>query len=208
MYGLCRHTELGRARPFSEESGFPLCFQLINENTEVADMENAGHPSSETPTATNYFLQYISSRCVSGPDAQPSAPGQPPSLPEGPEGGSRAWTENHPGWGGVGVGACQHVTQHLCAGVCWQAGAEGLWFRLAQRGLEVCRHLSWHAGPSTTGGDRQCLGCGLGCVLAPGLGLLPTLTKHGCDCTHLPVPSSADTPAHSASSLQFRKLDQ
>lgn len=28
-------------------------------------MENAGHPSSETPTATNYFLQYISSRCVS-----------------------------------------------------------------------------------------------------------------------------------------------
>lgn len=40
--------------------------QLINENTEVADMENAGHPSSETPTATNYFLQYISSRCVPG----------------------------------------------------------------------------------------------------------------------------------------------
>ncbi|XP_047633332.1 ran-binding protein 3 isoform X9 [Phacochoerus africanus] len=35
--------------------------KLINENTEVADMENAGHPSSETPTATNYFLQYISS---------------------------------------------------------------------------------------------------------------------------------------------------
>ncbi|XP_032991139.1 ran-binding protein 3 isoform X4 [Rhinolophus ferrumequinum] len=35
--------------------------KLINENTEAADMENAGHPSSETPTATNYFLQYISS---------------------------------------------------------------------------------------------------------------------------------------------------
>ncbi|XP_030875777.1 ran-binding protein 3 isoform X12 [Leptonychotes weddellii] len=35
--------------------------ELTNENTEVADMENAGHPSSETPTATNYFLQYISS---------------------------------------------------------------------------------------------------------------------------------------------------
>uniref|UniRef100_A0A4W2HH62 Ran-binding protein 3 n=1 Tax=Bos indicus x Bos taurus TaxID=30522 RepID=A0A4W2HH62_BOBOX len=35
--------------------------ELINENTEVADMENAGHPSSETPAATNYFLQYISS---------------------------------------------------------------------------------------------------------------------------------------------------
>ncbi|XP_042784072.1 ran-binding protein 3 isoform X3 [Panthera leo] len=35
--------------------------KLIHENTEVADKENAGHPSSETPTATNYFLQYISS---------------------------------------------------------------------------------------------------------------------------------------------------
>ncbi|XP_036167967.1 ran-binding protein 3 isoform X7 [Myotis myotis] len=35
--------------------------KLINENTEAADMENAGHLSSETPTATNYFLQYISS---------------------------------------------------------------------------------------------------------------------------------------------------
>lgn len=35
--------------------------KLINENTEAADMENVGHPSSETPTATNYFLQYISS---------------------------------------------------------------------------------------------------------------------------------------------------
>ncbi|XP_045846154.1 ran-binding protein 3 isoform X4 [Meles meles] len=35
--------------------------KLTHENTEVADMENAGHPSSEAPTATNYFLQYISS---------------------------------------------------------------------------------------------------------------------------------------------------
>ncbi|XP_049732489.1 ran-binding protein 3 isoform X4 [Elephas maximus indicus] len=35
--------------------------KLINENTDVADVENAGHLSSETPTATNYFLQYISS---------------------------------------------------------------------------------------------------------------------------------------------------
>ncbi|XP_060485946.2 ran-binding protein 3 isoform X1 [Panthera onca] len=35
--------------------------KLIHENTEVADKENAGHPSSEMPTATNYFLQYISS---------------------------------------------------------------------------------------------------------------------------------------------------
>ncbi|XP_037680216.1 ran-binding protein 3 isoform X2 [Choloepus didactylus] len=34
--------------------------KLINENSDMTDMENAGHPSSETPTATNYFLQYIS----------------------------------------------------------------------------------------------------------------------------------------------------
>ncbi|XP_023500316.1 ran-binding protein 3 isoform X5 [Equus quagga] len=35
--------------------------KLIDESAEAADLENAGHPSSETPTATNYFLQYISS---------------------------------------------------------------------------------------------------------------------------------------------------
>uniref|UniRef100_A0A8D2DRY7 Ran-binding protein 3 n=1 Tax=Sciurus vulgaris TaxID=55149 RepID=A0A8D2DRY7_SCIVU len=35
--------------------------KLMNENTDVAGMENAGHPGSDTPTATNYFLQYISS---------------------------------------------------------------------------------------------------------------------------------------------------
>ncbi|XP_075401611.1 ran-binding protein 3 isoform X4 [Tenrec ecaudatus] len=38
--------------------------KLINENADVPDVENAGHPSSETPTATNYFLQYISSSSV------------------------------------------------------------------------------------------------------------------------------------------------
>ncbi|XP_054319091.2 ran-binding protein 3 isoform X3 [Pongo pygmaeus] len=35
--------------------------KLINESMDEADMENAGHPSADTPTATNYFLQYISS---------------------------------------------------------------------------------------------------------------------------------------------------
>uniref|UniRef100_A0A2K5Y003 Ran-binding protein 3 n=1 Tax=Mandrillus leucophaeus TaxID=9568 RepID=A0A2K5Y003_MANLE len=35
--------------------------KLINESVDEADMENAGHPSADTPTATNYFLQYISS---------------------------------------------------------------------------------------------------------------------------------------------------
>ncbi|XP_074059896.1 ran-binding protein 3 isoform X1 [Macrotis lagotis] len=35
--------------------------KLGHENVETTDLQNAGHSSSETPTATNYFLQYISS---------------------------------------------------------------------------------------------------------------------------------------------------
>ncbi|KAG3280624.1 RAN binding protein 3, transcript variant X18 [Ictidomys tridecemlineatus] len=35
--------------------------KLVNENTDVAGLESAGQPSSDTPAATNYFLQYISS---------------------------------------------------------------------------------------------------------------------------------------------------
>ncbi|XP_037741357.1 ran-binding protein 3 isoform X13 [Chelonia mydas] len=35
--------------------------KLGNESDETADVQNAGLPSSETPSATNYFLQYISS---------------------------------------------------------------------------------------------------------------------------------------------------
>ncbi|ERE72790.1 transmembrane protein [Cricetulus griseus] len=35
--------------------------KLMNENADVAGVDSAAYPSSETPTATNYFLQYISS---------------------------------------------------------------------------------------------------------------------------------------------------
>ncbi|XP_074120802.1 ran-binding protein 3-like [Sminthopsis crassicaudata] len=35
--------------------------KLGHENAATSDLENAGHPSSETPSLTNYFLQYISS---------------------------------------------------------------------------------------------------------------------------------------------------
>nr|XP_060640857.1 ran-binding protein 3 isoform X2 [Anolis sagrei ordinatus] len=35
--------------------------KLGNENDEAADAQNAGLPSAEAPSATNYFLQYISS---------------------------------------------------------------------------------------------------------------------------------------------------
>ncbi|XP_023352496.1 ran-binding protein 3 isoform X9 [Sarcophilus harrisii] len=35
--------------------------KLGHENAETSELQNAGHSSSETPSATNYFLQYISS---------------------------------------------------------------------------------------------------------------------------------------------------
>ncbi|XP_062034790.1 ran-binding protein 3 isoform X2 [Lepus europaeus] len=35
--------------------------KLVNESIDIANVENAGQPSSDTPAATNYFLQYISS---------------------------------------------------------------------------------------------------------------------------------------------------
>ncbi|XP_036702655.1 ran-binding protein 3 isoform X4 [Balaenoptera musculus] len=47
--------------------------KLINENTEVVDMENTGHPSSEAPAATNYFLQYISSSLESSANSADAA---------------------------------------------------------------------------------------------------------------------------------------
>ncbi|KAB0400785.1 hypothetical protein E2I00_004808, partial [Balaenoptera physalus] len=47
--------------------------KLINENAEVVDMENTGHPSSEAPAATNYFLQYISSSLESSANSADAA---------------------------------------------------------------------------------------------------------------------------------------
>ncbi|KAM7242057.1 hypothetical protein CapIbe_006528 [Capra ibex] len=57
----CEKKEQGTQQAFVFGQNLRDRVKLINENTEVADMENAGHPSSETPAATNYFLQYISS---------------------------------------------------------------------------------------------------------------------------------------------------
>ncbi|XP_055285383.1 ran-binding protein 3 isoform X5 [Moschus berezovskii] len=57
----CEKKEQGSQQAFVFGQNLRDRVKLINENTEVADMENAGHPSSETPAATNYFLQYISS---------------------------------------------------------------------------------------------------------------------------------------------------
>uniref|UniRef100_A0A4W2FLW1 Ran-binding protein 3 n=1 Tax=Bos indicus x Bos taurus TaxID=30522 RepID=A0A4W2FLW1_BOBOX len=57
----CEKKEQGAQQAFVFGQNLRDRVKLINENTEVADMENAGHPSSETPAATNYFLQYISS---------------------------------------------------------------------------------------------------------------------------------------------------
>nr|XP_051685155.1 ran-binding protein 3 isoform X4 [Oryctolagus cuniculus] len=35
--------------------------KLVNESIDIADVDSAGQPSADTPAATNYFLQYISS---------------------------------------------------------------------------------------------------------------------------------------------------
>ncbi|XP_069914820.1 ran-binding protein 3 isoform X2 [Oryctolagus cuniculus] len=35
--------------------------KLVNESIDIADVDCAGQPSADTPAATNYFLQYISS---------------------------------------------------------------------------------------------------------------------------------------------------
>lgn len=40
----------------------PLCSQLVSENADTSDTGNEGRPDPEAPAATNYFLQYISSR--------------------------------------------------------------------------------------------------------------------------------------------------
>ncbi|XP_057627408.1 ran-binding protein 3 isoform X2 [Chionomys nivalis] len=45
----------------SESAEGTNTLELMNENAAVADADSTAHPSSETPTATNYFLQYISS---------------------------------------------------------------------------------------------------------------------------------------------------
>ncbi|XP_045022599.1 ran-binding protein 3 isoform X5 [Bubalus kerabau] len=73
----CEKKEQGAQQAFVFGQNLRDRVKLINENTEVADMENAGHPSSETPAATNYFLQYISSRRAR---RWPCAPAAPHSL--------------------------------------------------------------------------------------------------------------------------------
>ncbi|KAM6168838.1 ran-binding protein 3 isoform 4-T4 [Erethizon dorsatum] len=57
----CERTEEGTRQSFVFGQNLRDRVKLMNENTDTADVENMGHPSSEMPTATNYFLQYISS---------------------------------------------------------------------------------------------------------------------------------------------------
>ncbi|XP_023572727.1 ran-binding protein 3 isoform X2 [Octodon degus] len=54
-------TEEGARQAFVFGQNLRDRVKLMSENTDTADVENTGHPSSEAPTATNYFLQYISS---------------------------------------------------------------------------------------------------------------------------------------------------
>lgn len=59
--------------------------QLLHENADTADADSAGQPSSDTPAATNYFLQYMSSRCAGrlrGPAGEAGGHGlDPPRHP-------------------------------------------------------------------------------------------------------------------------------
>lgn len=82
-------------------------------------MENAGHPSSETPAATNYFLQYISSRCVSWAWCPAS---ERPRVVHHPELGFRgrdsSWTKSQPvllGGAGSGGRGRKQILPKSCA---------------------------------------------------------------------------------------------
>ncbi|KAM5238424.1 LOW QUALITY PROTEIN: ran-binding protein 3 [Ctenodactylus gundi] len=57
----CTQKELGTQQAFVFGQNLRDRVKLVNEATDAADREDAGPPSLETPAATNYFLQYISS---------------------------------------------------------------------------------------------------------------------------------------------------
>ncbi|XP_042299747.1 ran-binding protein 3, partial [Sceloporus undulatus] len=57
----CEKTEQNTQQSFVFGQNLRDRVKLGNENDESVDAQNAWLPSSETPSATNYFLQYISS---------------------------------------------------------------------------------------------------------------------------------------------------
>nr|XP_058915843.1 ran-binding protein 3 isoform X6 [Kogia breviceps] len=69
----CKKKEQAAQQAFVFGQNLRDRVKLINENAEVVDMENSGHPSSEAPAATNYFLQYISSSLESSANSADAA---------------------------------------------------------------------------------------------------------------------------------------
>ncbi|KFW75796.1 Ran-binding protein 3, partial [Manacus vitellinus] len=64
---VLRKNELKHLWSVIKTGNVSLCFsQLGDESDESADVQNSGLPTADTPSATNYFLQYISSRSVPG----------------------------------------------------------------------------------------------------------------------------------------------
>uniref|UniRef100_A0A8C8SM65 Ran-binding protein 3 n=1 Tax=Pelusios castaneus TaxID=367368 RepID=A0A8C8SM65_9SAUR len=57
----CEKTEHNAQQAFVFGQNLRDRVKLGDESDETADVQNAGLPSSEMPSATNYFLQYISS---------------------------------------------------------------------------------------------------------------------------------------------------
>ncbi|NXP17095.1 RANB3 protein, partial [Scytalopus superciliaris] len=57
----CEKAELNAQQAFVFGQNLRDRVKLGDESSESADVQNAGLPTSDTPSATNYFLQYISS---------------------------------------------------------------------------------------------------------------------------------------------------
>ncbi|NXI71407.1 RANB3 protein, partial [Anseranas semipalmata] len=57
----CEKVELNAQQAFVFGQNLRDRVKLGDESDETADVQNAGLPTSDTPSATNYFLQYISS---------------------------------------------------------------------------------------------------------------------------------------------------
>nr|XP_025961259.1 ran-binding protein 3 isoform X2 [Dromaius novaehollandiae] len=57
----CEKAELNAQQAFVFGQNLRDRVKLGDESDETADVQNAGLPTSDTPSATNYFLQYISS---------------------------------------------------------------------------------------------------------------------------------------------------
>lgn len=62
LRGLCWVGSVRHSSRMTPDDHAPLCSQLVSENADASDIGNEGRPDPEAPAATNYFLQYISSR--------------------------------------------------------------------------------------------------------------------------------------------------